>query len=145
MDNGQFDGKAPMKNILKRTAVLAGAAALAGTVMAAPASAATPAGICGSGYYVLDSHAVGAYATVYVLYKSGGDNCAVTLLKKPDGKKHQLGVYLRYQGGTMQKDVDMYSTYAGPVYVHAPSKCIEWSGLSGIDDGTYVSPWEFCD
>ncbi|WP_371785734.1 spore-associated protein A [Streptosporangium subroseum] len=136
-----------MKNIFKRTGLLAGAMAMSvGMVgaMTSPASAATPASICGSGYSVLDSHAVGAYATVYVLYKSGGDNCVVTMLKKPDGKKHQLGAYLRYQGGPIVKDVNNYTTYAGPVRVHAPSKCIEWSGLSGIDDGTYVSPWQFC-
>ena len=134
-----------MKNIVKRAAVSAGIVTALGGVMALPASAASsPASICGAGYYDVDSNAVGAAATVYLEYNNDGHNCVVTMLKHPDGKRHDLGAYLQVQGYPRVSDVGSYTTYAGPVRQSAKGKCVQWSGYSGIDDGTYVSPYEHC-
>ncbi|NEW30622.1 hypothetical protein [Nocardia cyriacigeorgica] len=108
---------------------LAIAAILTGSLsMAAPANAATPASVCGSGYRVIDTHDLGGLATIYLLY-NGRTNCAVTWKTADVGVKTITGVRLGIWGQyNPQEDFGMFAYYAGPVKVDAPGKCIGWGG-----------------
>lgn len=116
---------------------LAIAAVLTGSLsMAAPANAATPASVCGSGYRVIDTHALGSLATIYLLY-NGRTNCAVTWKTAHVGVKTVTMVRLGIWGqNTPQEDSGMFAYYAGPVKVDAPGKCIGWGGGASRPDNT---------
>ncbi|WP_043486288.1 MULTISPECIES: hypothetical protein [Streptomyces] len=116
------------------TAVLA--SAVAGTAALAPqATAATRAaynGVCGSGYKVVNSAPIGQKGTVYLTYNSAkGKNCVVTV-RNTTGAPLPMFAYLYAYDGAYQEDVGDYTSYAGPVYVEARGKCVDWAG--GIDN-----------
>ncbi|MEO3786170.1 spore-associated protein A [Actinocorallia sp. B10E7] len=116
------------------------AAALAGTlVAAAPASAATYGGECGSGYKVVNSDAIGTKGTVFLTYNSStGKNCAIAKRNTVGSAvlvEVGLGVYPvgshwpAFQGG-------YFTSYAGPIYLSAAGRCVDWMGrISGTEGG----------
>lgn len=133
---------------------LAAAGALAGGLMLVQPTSATaavdPAGVCGSGYRVIDSQALKSgsltLATVYLTYNSGnGYNCVVTTLAHPNGARYYLKATLQASGGSQKVDSGEFKSYAGPVYVSATDKCVKWGGQFDTDPGfKYTSPFEHC-
>ncbi|MFE9912430.1 spore-associated protein A [Streptomyces clavifer] len=117
---------------VKSAAVVAAisAAGLFATATPATAAAVSPGSVCGSGYSVIDSHDLGA-ATVYLTYNSSnGYNC-VTTIRDTSGSAIYMEASIRKSGGSWVSDGGSYATYAGPVYVNAPSTCIQWGGMYG--------------
>ena len=103
----------------------------------------TPAEVCGSGYSVIDSAALGSAGTVYLLYNTAnGRNCVVTMKRTSLGQATATSAYLEVQGGTRQTDAGDYSYYAGPVSAAAPGTCVKWGGKAGAS--AYDSPFEHC-
>jgi hypothetical protein len=99
-----------------------------------------PAGVCGSGYYVIDTARLGAAGAVDLLW-NGGDNCVVTLKFASVGTATATSAYLEPSGVTRKTDSGNYSYYAGPVIAAAPT-CIRWGGATG--GSSYNSPSEHC-
>ncbi|MFC4011890.1 M23 family metallopeptidase [Nonomuraea purpurea] len=104
----------------------------------------TPQEVCGAGYDVIDSAALGADGTVYLLYNSGnGNNCVTTLKAKSLGTATATSAYLEVQGSARKTDSGNFGYYAGPVVASAANKCVKWGGKAG--SSTYDSPLEHCD
>ncbi|MFC7328673.1 spore-associated protein A [Marinactinospora rubrisoli] len=124
-----------MKMIQK--AALFGAAAamaLAGSVAtAAPASAATYGGQCGTGYGVVnDFDLPNNRGTVFLTYNSSnGNNCVVTIRTTPGTATFMEAFLKRSSSSTWVRDDGNYTTYAGPVYVAARGECVDWGGTIG--------------
>jgi serine/threonine protein kinase len=103
----------------------------------------TPAQVCGSGYKVIDSAALGRFGKVYLLYNAGnGNNCSVTLKTTSVGTKTTVSAYLQAQDQSRTTDKGSFDYYAGPVRVKAAGVCIAWGGSAG--GVTYNSPFEHC-
>ncbi|MFI9552480.1 M23 family metallopeptidase [Nonomuraea endophytica] len=103
----------------------------------------TPEQVCGDGYGVVDSAALGTSGTVYLLYNnSNGNNCVVTLKKTSLGTASAVAAYLEVQGSARITDSGNFSYYAGPVRAAAPGKCVKWGGKAGT--AVYDSPFEHC-
>ncbi|MFI6599097.1 M23 family metallopeptidase [Nonomuraea sp. NPDC050536] len=99
--------------------------------------------VCGSGYKVIDSAALGSAGTVYLLYNSGnGNNCVATIKKTSLGSGSAVGAYLEVQGKSRVTDSGNFEYYAGPVRASAADKCVRWGGKAGT--ATYDSPLEHC-
>jgi hypothetical protein len=120
---------------LKKRFMAATVAALgltAGSLMlssetASAAAAASYNGVCGSSYSVIDSHSLSG-ATIFLTYSaSTGNNCVVTVRNTP-GSAAPMGAEVSLAGAPWNGDYGNYTTYAGPVYVHAPNACIDWGG-----------------
>ncbi|MGG2460440.1 spore-associated protein A [Streptomyces sp. RGM 3693] len=125
---------------MKRSSLLAGSAtlavasiatlSLATTASAAPVRSAAYNGACGSGYGVVNSVPVGGKGTVYLTYSAKtGKNCVVTVRNSP-GK----AVFVHAELGPSDHssapvfDSGKYTTYAGPVYLAAKGRCVDWGG-----------------
>jgi len=131
-----------MRKLLRRTASVAAAASLVATGLlatAAPAAAATYGGECGSGYSVVNSDSVGSTGTVFLTYNnSNGRNCVVT-------KRNSVGSAVLIEAGLSVSpagnhwDVyegDYFTSYAGPIYLNAAGRCVDWMGrISGTEGG----------
>ncbi len=102
----------------------------------------TPERVCGSGYRVIDSAAISTKGRVYLLYKSGGTNCVVTMKSSSLGTPTATSAFLEPQGSSRSTDSGNYRYYAGPVRRSAPSVCVKWGG--SITGTTYTSPFEHC-
>jgi hypothetical protein len=114
---------------LTTLAVTAGVSALTPGV----AHAASYNGACGSGYGAID-HLNVSGGTVWLTYNaSTGKNCVVTVRNNP-GARLFMNAVISHAGTSTWDDADpgQFTTYAGPVYVHAPHSCIDWGGV--IDD-----------
>lgn len=102
-----------------------------------------PAAVCGSGYKVIDSHALGTVGTTYLLYNSGSKaNCVVTLKKTKLGAKSPVAATLQVKGGTTASDSGNFSYYAGPVKKSAAAKCVKWGGK--VDSTSWTSAYSHC-
>lgn len=103
----------------------------------------TPAEVCGSGYSVVDSAALGTVGRTYLLYNAGnGYNCVVTLKSTNLGTPSAVSAFLEPEGASRTTDSGNFSYYAGPVKRSAPGTCVKWGGSVG---GTsYTSPFEHC-
>lgn len=98
--------------------------------------------VCGSGYSVIDSAAIGTKGRAYLLYNSGnGYNCVVTL-KSSGFTASATSAFLEVQGSTRVTDSGNYTYYAGPVRRAAPGTCVKWGG--SITGTTYTSTFEHC-
>ncbi|MEU5339492.1 spore-associated protein [Streptomyces sp. NPDC020766] len=117
--------------------VLSGAALVAlavgtTTALAAPASAApntTPQKVCGSSYKTVNSAPIGSLGTVYLTYNSSnGENCVATIRKNP-GTAVEMSTWI-YVPDTDEgaEDYGLYTSYAGPAYVHGKAHCVDWGG-----------------
>lgn len=92
----------------------------------------TPSKACGSGYSVIDHHALGKAGTVYLAYKaSTGQNCVVTMKATSLSKKTKASAHLQAKGGAKHTDSGSYRYYAGPVRVKAAKTCVQWGGSLG--------------
>ncbi|GAA4222671.1 hypothetical protein FHR32_003838 [Streptosporangium album] len=133
---------------LKRSTVVAlgmAAALAASVVTSTPAMAASsPVEACGGGsYHVIDSHALGSYATVYLLY-NGSTNCVVTWKKAPyAGNTKRVDANLtRSDLNYVKIDGGKFKYYAGPLKISAAGKCVQWGG--GYDLLNWTSGWGHC-
>ncbi|WP_443078897.1 spore-associated protein A [Streptomyces sp. NBC_01497] len=126
--------------------MLAAGASITGlAVVAAPSASAAPAaaasaaatynGACGSGYTVVNSAAIGTSGTIFLTYSSATrDNCVVTVRNSP-GAIINMYAGIAVHGGLIKYDNGEYTTYAGPVYINAAGKCVDWIGVIGSDSG----------
>ncbi|HEX6870196.1 MAG TPA: M23 family metallopeptidase, partial [Micromonosporaceae bacterium] len=90
-----------------------------------------PAGVCGSGFEMIDSQKLGSAGTVNLLWKgSTSQNCVVTLKMANVGTATSTSAFLEPQGSTRTTDSGSYSYYAGPVIRTAPG-CVKWGGSTG--------------
>jgi hypothetical protein len=97
--------------------------------------------VCGSGYGVVDHHAITG-GTIYLLYDGGnGDNCVVTLATDVAGAV-SMNATLAVQGGASTSNPGTFTYYAGPVYEHAPSSCVKWGG--SIKSSSWTSAYSHC-
>ncbi|MEU0564463.1 M23 family metallopeptidase [Nonomuraea sp. NPDC005983] len=103
----------------------------------------TPEKVCGAGYSVIDSAALGGDGAVYLLYNaSNGNNCVATIKSRSLGTDTATTAYLEVQGSARKTDSGNFGYYAGPVVASAPGKCVKWGGKAG--SSSYDSPWEHC-
>ncbi|SNS08057.1 N-acetylmuramoyl-L-alanine amidase [Streptosporangium subroseum] len=103
----------------------------------------TPQSVCGSGYTVVDSAALGSAGTVYLLYNTAnGNNCVATIKSSSLGTATATTAYLEVQGKSRVTDSGNFAYYAGPVRAAAPGKCVKWGGKAGAS--VYNSPFEHC-
>ncbi|MFC7591793.1 M23 family metallopeptidase [Nonomuraea antimicrobica] len=103
----------------------------------------TPQEVCGSGYSVIDSAALGSEGTVYLLFNSAnGNNCVTTLKSKSLGTATATSAYLEVQGTARKTDSGNFGYYAGPVVAQASGTCVKWGGKAGA--AVYDSPLEHC-
>lgn len=101
----------------------------------------TPNAVCGSGFGVIDSHALTG-ANIYLLYNdSTGQNCVTTLATSPT-KAVSMNATLSVQGGSSGSDPGTYTDYAGPVTLSAPGACVEWGGA--YNGSSWTSSWSHC-
>ncbi|SEK90757.1 serine/threonine-protein kinase [Nonomuraea pusilla] len=99
--------------------------------------------VCGSGYRVIDSHALGSSATIFLLYNSGaGKNCVVTMSRLIYPNKVQMGALLQVKGGASGSNAGRFTAYAGPVRLAAVKKCVIWGGSWG--SLSWKSGWSHC-
>lgn len=116
--------------------------------------------VCGSGYKVIDRHKLtdtNPYngntvhlSTVVLMYNaSTGKNCAVNLKRYRVGKedKKTFGDFMSVSLATrplnnanVDGDSDEFRFYAGPVYVRARGKCVQWSGSATMLMQKYFTP-----
>lgn len=92
-------------------------------------SPATYNNACGSGYSVIDTLTLTG-GHVYLTYNgSNGYNCVVTV-RNTAGTAEFMAAGIRLAGNDASEvvDADDYTSYAGPVYLHAAGKCIDWIG-----------------
>ncbi|MGW9552993.1 spore-associated protein A [Nocardiopsis sp. NPDC055551] len=108
-----------------------------GVLAASPAHAAAYNGACGSGYAVVNQIEIGDSGTTFLTYNnSTGYNCAVTVRDTP-GDPVEMVVGLKRtpdDASEAVQDAGMYTTYAGPVYLHAAGTCVDWYGFIGGDN-----------
>ncbi|MEU7852292.1 protein kinase [Nonomuraea sp. NPDC049141] len=97
--------------------------------------------VCGSGYRVIDSHALGSSATIYLLY-GNGKNCVVTMSKLVYPGKVSMNATLQVQNGGSGGNPGKFTAYAGPVRVAAVKKCVIWGGSWGT--ASWKSGWSHC-
>ncbi|MER6944346.1 N-acetylmuramoyl-L-alanine amidase [Nonomuraea sp. NPDC000554] len=99
--------------------------------------------VCGSGFKVIDSQALGTAGTAYLLFNSAsGSNCATTLKLNSLGTATATSTFLEVQGSARKTDSGNFTYYAGPVTASASGKCVKWGGKAG--SATYESPFEHC-
>ncbi|WP_329430082.1 N-acetylmuramoyl-L-alanine amidase [Streptosporangium sp. NBC_01495] len=112
-------------------------------VTGTPTNPHTPQEVCGSGYDIVDSAALGSAGTVYLLYNTAnGNNCVTTIKRTSLGTATATTAYLEVQGKTRITDTGNFAYYAGPVRAAAPGTCVKWGGKAG--SSTYDSPFEHC-
>ncbi|MCK2217213.1 protein kinase [Actinomadura sp. ATCC 31491] len=101
------------------------------------------AAVCGSGYKIVDSHAIGESDRVYLLYNaSAGKNCVVTMSRLLYPGKVKMNAILQVKGGSSASNPGMFSAYAGPVRLPAKGKCVIWGGSIGA--AAWKSGWSHC-
>lgn len=92
----------------------------------------TPRKVCGSGYSVINSRALGSAGTVYLLYNSKNRyNCVVTMKKTSLGTATATSAFLEVKGKKRITDSGKFRYYAGPVRAAAGSTCVKWGGSIG--------------
>ncbi|WP_156056207.1 serine/threonine protein kinase [Streptosporangium roseum] len=103
----------------------------------------TATGVCGAGYKVVNSKALGSAATIYLLYSSGaGKNCVVTMAKYVTPSKISMNATLQVKGGSSGSNPGSFTAYAGPVRLSAVKKCVIWGGTHG--SLSWKSGWSHC-
>ena len=117
-----------------RGAAVAAALGLAatGALVASPAHAAAYNDACGSGYDGISRLELGDVGTAFLTHNdSSGYKCAVTVRDTPGDPVEMVAQIKRTSDDPRDavQDAGMYTTYAGPVYVHAPGVCVDWHGF----------------
>lgn len=134
--------------VFARTAVVTALGAIL-VAPALPASAATPEGICGSGYRVIDRMTDSPWGTYYLLYNgNNGYNCVVAMKDRGAGSSTFTEARIQVAGSsTVHRDNGQFQYYAGPVRAYADNKCVQWGGrFSDYTGQTFqtLSGWEHC-
>ncbi|MGY0056501.1 spore-associated protein A [Streptomyces sp. LZ34] len=124
----------------QRIATVAGALVLAAAGMVATSTTAHAAsynGVCGAGYGVVESAAIGDAGTLFLTWNgSTGKNCAVAVRNAP-GAAIWMEVWVsRTADGGGDVDNGYFTSYAGPVYVSGRNTCIAFSGTIGSQSVT---------
>jgi hypothetical protein len=108
------------------------------SVVAMPAGTVAPYnGVCGTGYGVVNSAEIGVEGTVYLTYsRATGNNCVVTI-RNTAGRAVPMVAQLTVTATSeTAADNGNYTSYAGPVYLHAAGKCVNWYGaINGASNG----------
>lgn len=131
---------------LRKAAAAVAVTAATLAVTAVPAQAASYNGACGSGYRQIDSMSVGGTGTgtAFLTYNNGW-NCVVVVSNTP-GKRDWMEASIKLSSSNQWiDDEDYYTQYAGPVYVYAPSACIDWGGTVGYKGMTWLQWEDHCD
>ncbi|REE94747.1 spore-associated protein A [Thermomonospora umbrina] len=128
---------------MRTNRTLAAAGAVAVMAVAAVGAAAAPAqaaayynGACGAGYTVIDKLDSGQGVT-YLTYNNGW-NCVVAVTDRPGARQYMKAQIKRSRDSQWIRDEGYYTQYAGPVYVYAPSECIDWGGSVWPDPTVHV-------
>jgi hypothetical protein len=136
-------------------AALVAAAAHPG-IAAAKRNPYTAEQVCGAGFVKIDRHRLYSgsrhttlLAATFLLYNaSTGRNCAVTMKRQLIGRPTSTGVSIKVKGKRRPWVVDQgdYRYYAGPVYRHAPGRCVRWGATAVMPFGSdsYISPFGHC-
>jgi hypothetical protein len=137
--------------------------ALAVVAIALPATASakrnpyTAVQVCGAGFAKIDkhrlysgsSHTTLLAATVLLYNASTGRNCAVTMKRRFIGKPTYTTVSLKVKGKRRPWVVDYgnFKYYAGPVYRHAPGRCVRWGATvkTPFGEDSFISPFGHCE
>lgn len=99
--------------------------------------------VCGTGYKVINSHALGSKATIYLLYNAtAGKNCVVTMSKLVYPNKVKMNAILQVKGGSSAANPGSFTAYAGPVRLASAKKCVIWGGT--WNTLTWKSGWSHC-
>ncbi|WP_051751864.1 serine/threonine protein kinase [Streptosporangium amethystogenes] len=142
---------APEPTAAKPTATTQPTSATKPTTTAKPTPKPTPqkpnpytaTGVCGSGYKVVNSKALGSVATIYLLYSSAaGKNCVVTMSRYVIPAKISMNAILQVKGGSSGSNPGKFTVYAGPVRLSAVKKCVIWGGTYG--SLSWKSGWSHC-
>ncbi|MFC7583635.1 hypothetical protein ACFQYP_07560 [Nonomuraea antimicrobica] len=100
--------------------------------------------VCGAGYKVIDSRALGSSATVYLLYSSSAaKNCVVTISRMLWPGKMSMNATLQVKGGSSGSNAGKFTSYAGPIRLPAAKKCVIWGGSWGATL-SWKSGWSHC-
>ncbi len=103
----------------------------------------TATGVCGSGYKVVASRALGRAATVHLLYNTAqGRNCVVTMSRYVFPSKIAMNAILQVKGGSTASNSGRFTVYAGPVRLPAAGRCVIWGGSHG--SLSWKSGWSHC-
>jgi serine/threonine protein kinase len=138
---GASSGTGTQQTTSAATTTSAAAATSSSAVSGSP-NKYTAAEACGSGFSVIDSHAITG-ATIYLLYNSSTKyNCVATLATTVYGKV-SMSATLAVEGGPSGSDSGNYTYYAGPVKESAPSQCVKWGG-SYNGSASWTSGWSHC-
>ncbi|GIE36795.1 spore-associated protein A [Actinoplanes italicus] len=125
-----------MKKIAATAFAMTAAAVL---TVSTPAQAASYGGECGSGYGVVNSAAIGSKGTVFLTYNaSNGYNCVVAKRNSAGSAVLvEAGLAIHPVGSHWTKfDGGYFTSYAGPLYLSAADKCVDWMGrISGTEGG----------
>ncbi|XMN11224.1 spore-associated protein A [Streptomyces griseobrunneus] len=131
-----------MTSIRRKLAALSGGLALALAAVALTPGVANAAanpynGVCGANYKVIDHIKMTTMAgrhlgDAYLTYNSSnGYNCSLMQIVPGSGTtyaKTRLGLT---GGGGGEEDYGYFTSYAGPVYLAARNRCIDWEGSIG--------------
>jgi hypothetical protein len=103
-----------------------------------------PTAVCGPGFKVINRHALGDKATIFLLYNTAtAKNCVVTMSRLIYPTKIHMNAVLQVQGGASASNPGKFSAYAGPIRLSAPKKCVMWGGT--WENLTWKSPaWGHC-
>jgi hypothetical protein len=103
-----------------------------------------PTAVCGPGFKVINRHALGDKATIFLLYNTAtAKNCVVTMSRLIYPTKIHMNAVLQVQGGASAGNPGKFSAYAGPIRLSAPKKCVMWGGT--WENLTWKSPaWGHC-
>ena len=127
------------------TAVVVGA----GPAQADSSAAYTAASICGAGYWPDSNGVFNLHGGVIYVSYNGSTDCAVLMKTAYVDTPTDTWVYIAldssgtggYGGNDGPRDEGDFSSYAGPVYVYAPSTCVEVAGGTALpDDETWQYP-----
>ncbi|MGK5728133.1 spore-associated protein A [Streptomyces sp. URMC 124] len=102
-----------------------------GTAVAAPAPAAAYNRECGAGYAQVNQIPIPGRGTVYLAYNAAtGKNCVVTKRNTSSGSRLWVGSWIQRNSElkSKQEQYGFYTSYAGPVYLDAKGKCVDWGG-----------------
>lgn len=124
--------------LARRTAIITAIATVVGgstLALAGPASAAESVGpvakyngACGAGHKVIDSADMENLGTTFLTYnKTTGENCVVTVRASAGAPVYMFASLSSAREGKAT-DSGRFTTYAGPVYLHAPGQCVTWEG-----------------
>ncbi|QTT72303.1 spore-associated protein A [Streptomyces mobaraensis NBRC 13819 = DSM 40847] len=110
------------------TALVAGT----GTSAAAPARATAAYNKeCGAGYTQVNQIPIPGRGAVFLAYNSAnGKNCVVTKRDGASGSKLWVGSWIQRDKDlkSKQEQYGFFTSYAGPVYLEAKGKCVDWGG-----------------